>query len=821
LPEAEGAGAPEAHEEAAPAPVRAEEPAQPAAPRAADAEEPPLTDEEAELSFELADELQGEETGEPEARAAEAQEPGEPRDELIEELLPGFFEEGGDLLAQIEDSLGRWGGAPGAEELDQLARPLHTIKGGARQAGAFSVGQIAHEMESALAQARRGAGGERLRELGESLKLRFAQLRTQPQGPVSAPKEAPGAFAGTSAGERPAQPRRPVAARPRLQGGSRLRVRAETIESLSDSVSQSQALNAAMLAHSAQLGKSLGELGEASRRASQLLRELQLQVESQMQARVKEVSQTHGEFDPLELDRFTRAQEITRALAETLQDAGAAQEAILAESREQEGIMARKERLSESMQKELTEARLVSLGSSKGKLEQTVALASRDAGKSARLEFTERGMEARIDRSVIERLIQPIEHLLRNALAHGIEPAQARQESGKGEQGLVRIDARHEGNVLFIEIEDDGAGLNEERVEKKAREAGLLAPDEPATSERLIEMLFLQGFSTASGVSELAGRGVGMNIVKNEIEALGGQIEARSQPGEGMRWTIALPVAVATMQAALVEADGQVWAIPTDLIDEIRSLRPQEARQLESQGQALSALGSPYRFAWLAKLLGGEANPAAGRLSALMLSFGSRRVAAVADRLIGSAQIVVKPLGRHLARAPGLLGAAQLPDGRLALIVNPVQLKEPAATARAKKPAKALSTRPLVIVVDDSLTIRMATSQVLERWGYDALLAKDGQDALEKLADSERAPSAMLLDVDMPRMDGFELARRLRAPESRWRKLPIAMITSRVAQKHRDRAFEIGVDAFLGKPFEDEELQTLLREFVARPASGG
>jgi len=759
------------------------------------------------LDFDFAPELEqdtDQQRAEQEIRdaVAAAKAPESEIDEIDPELAAGFFDEAQELQRGIEELLAKWKTTREEDLLDEITHPLHTLKGSARQSGAKSIGSFAHEMEDEIPRVRRGGPSAKLEELSQQIRWSLERLRSMKDRPAKATASPDGSSR--------------IAPPARVRQSETLRIRSDIIEKIADGVGQTQALNAALNAQNRQMSRSLTDLDEAGRRMSQLLRDLQLQVESQMQARTKEISQIHGEFDPLELDRFTKAQELARFLAEALQDVGLAQEGLRTISRDQEALVARQDRLADGMQKEITQARLVPFGQQNNILKATTRTVAQDLGKNVELLISPRTIEARIDRTALERLAEPMAHLLRNAVAHGIESPEERVAAGKNPMGKIRIDARHEGNVLFIELEDDGAGVNEEKVEKKAREMGFLEAGEKATPEKLIQMLFIPTFSTATTLSQNAGRGVGMDVVKSAVENLGGQIEAQSRPGRGMKWTITLPVSVATMQAALVEAEGQVWAIPADLVDEIRSLRPKEAKQLEAEGIAYSALSEPYRFAWLARLLGGEANPAAGRLSALMVSFGGRRVAAVADKLIGSAQIVVKPLGRHLARAPGLLGAAQLPDGRLALIVNPVLLKEPAVSSlNVAKAAPRAPKRPLVMVVDDSVTIRLAAGRDLERWGYDTLMAKDGEDALEKLSKSDRHPAAMLLDVEMPRMDGFELARRLRGPGSEWTAMPIAMITSRAAEKHKSRAMEIGVDKFLGKPYNEEELQTILKRFVA------
>ena len=417
----------------------------------------------------------------------------------------------------------------------------------------------------------------------------------------------------------------------------------------------------------------------------------------------------------------------------------------------------------------------------------------------------------------------PLEHLLRNAVVHGVEDRETRVQQGKPEIGEISLALKQEGNEIILSFADDGAGLDFERIRARGIEAGLLQADEEVDAERLANLIFTPGFSTASEVSQVAGRGVGMDVVKTEVGSLGGRIETLSTQGGGTEFRLYIPLTLAVTKALIVRAGGKRYAIPSVMIEQVLDLKEAALSRIREAGTA-EWMGHHYPFSYLPHLLGEQqALPEQRRQYwTLLLRSGDRRISVQVDELMGNEEIVVKNIGPQLARVVGINGATVLSGGQVVLILNPVAL---ASRARSVEPqdhlaampevpeAAEVSTLPTVMVVDDSLTVRKITGRLLAREGYQVLLAKDGVEALEQLLDI--VPDVMLVDIEMPRMDGFDLTRNVRADE-RLKSIPIIMITSRTAEKHRTYAFEIGVNHYLGKPYQEDELLGLVADYVTK-----
>jgi chemosensory pili system protein ChpA (sensor histidine kinase/response regulator) len=447
-----------------------------------------------------------------------------------------------------------------------------------------------------------------------------------------------------------------------------------------------------------------------------------------------------------------------------------------------------------------------------------VRQSAKDLGKRAHLDL--RGGRIEIDRSVLEQMAAPLEHLLRNSIAHGIEAPERRRAAGKAEIGQVTLSVRQEGNEIAIELADDGAGLDFARIEARARSNGLLGADEAVDVRRLTNLIFLPGFSTAQAISAVSGRGVGMDVVKSQTAAVGGRVDVSSQPGQGTTFRIYLPLTLAVTQALLVRAAGRTYAIPSSMVAQVMELKTDALRRVQAE-RGNEWMGEHYAYRYLPRLLGDSGSqPEEQRYNwLLLLRAGAQTVALHVDALRGNQEIVVKKAGPQLTRIVGMSGATVLGDGEIVLILNPVALAsrglglvdEAAATAAllAATPPHV----PTVLVVDDSLTVRKITGRLLEREGYRVITAKDGVDALEKLI--ETIPDVVLSDIEMPRMDGFDLVRNIRA-DARTRALPVIMITSRLADKHRRYAAEVGANHYLGKPYQEEELLALLAGYTGR-----
>jgi chemosensory pili system protein ChpA (sensor histidine kinase/response regulator) len=531
------------------------------------------------------------------------------------------------------------------------------------------------------------------------------------------------------------------------------------------------------------------------------------------------------EFDPLEFDRFTRFQEVTRFLAESVNDISTVQHILLARLGEADAALIQQMRLNRELQQDLLRVRMVPLNSVAERLYRTVRQTARDVDKRAQLDI--QGGELEIDRSVLEKVTAPLEHLLRNALAHGIESRDARSAAGKTEFGEIVLSARQSGNEMLLTVKDDGAGLNYARIREKAEANGLLLPGVEPTESLLAQLIFSAGFSTAETISQVAGRGVGMDVVKSEISALGGRIDITSNAGAGTRFDVYLPLTLAMTQAVMIQAAKRDYALPTPLVQQVLELRPEELQKAIAAGE-VTWRGVRYPLSYLPHLLGDtEAVHEVQRYNpVVLLASGASPAAVLVDQIEGTREIVVKNIGPQIARISGVAGATVRGDGRVILILNPVPLalrwaSLPRAAVERTVSAGAVEVSaapqpPLVLVVDDSLTVRKITTRLLTREGFRVDSAKDGVDALERMHDL--IPDVVLLDVEMPRMDGFELARVMRNDE-RLKSIPIIMITSRTADKHRNHALEIGVNVYLGKPYQEQQLLDSIAEQLVRKAA--
>ena len=507
-------------------------------------------------------------------------------------------------------------------------------------------------------------------------------------------------------------------------------------------------------------------------------------------------------------------------MAESVNDVSTVQHTLLRNLDGATAALAAQARLNSELSQRLMSVRMMPFDSLAERLHRVVRLAAKETGKRANLDI--RGGQTGIDRSVLETIANPLEHLLRNAVAHGIEMPAEREAAGKSAQGEITLSLAQEGNDAVINLSDDGAGLNLERIRARGVERGLLPPDGAADEKTLNNLIMEPGFSTADSVSSLAGRGVGMDVVKSETEGLGGRIEISSKPGQGSAFRLYLPLTLAVSQALIIQSGTRFFAIPSSMIELASELKPEAIMKVRS-ANSYEYLGRSYPYHYLARMLGERgAQPAPARRHWLLLvKGGSERLALEIDGLISNQEIIVKTLGPQMARVPGMAGATVLGNGDIALILNPIALAARVA-ALAGSGKQAPSERPLsttqigltrriptgtVMVVDDSLTVRKITGRLLARQGYTVATAKDGVDALEQL--TELRPDVMLVDIEMPRMDGFELTRNMRA-DGLLKSIPVIMITSRSADKHRNYAEEIGVNHYMGKPYDEEELLHLI-----------
>jgi chemosensory pili system protein ChpA (sensor histidine kinase/response regulator) len=751
-------------------------------------------------------------TDEAEPQAEPVQRERSVHDEIDEQLLPIFLEEAHELYPQIGATLRAWKEQPNeAQHGRDLRRSLHTLKGSARMAGAMRLGELTHRVEDRVEQAiAQGDLGAALWAELENYQDRIGSAIEQLQHPHAEETAA----AEPAPSEQQAQlevtqtiPKQALEiGAERAMQAALLRVRSDTVDRLVNEAGEVSVARSRIELELSEFKNSVLELTESVNRLRKQLREIEIHAEGQMQARISVSGDSAEKFDPLEFDRFTRFQELTRFMNESVHDVQTVQQTLLKNLDETAAALSAQGQLNRDLQQGLMNIRMVPFSSISERLYRIVRQTGKELGKRANLDLT--GTEVELDRSVLEKMTAPFEHLLRNAVAHGLESPEQREHAGKDPIGEIRLALRQESNEVVFELSDDGAGLDIARVREKAIENGVLQEGEDISDELAMQLIFTAGLSTAKEVTEISGRGVGLDVVRSEITALGGRIDVSSEPGHGVRFSIHLPLTLAVTKVLLIRAGQHTFALPSIMIENAQQLKP-AALEACYQQQYVEWHGARYPLHHLARLLGEDDaeidilphNPV------LLLRSGENRIAVHVDQLLGNHEVVVKNIGPQLARLPGIAGATVSGSGAVILIINPVAFSQRIVVSRkiakATEKTEQVHRVPVVMVVDDSLTVRKITGRLLARSGYEVMTAKDGVDALEQLA--ETLPDVMLLDVEMPRMDGFELAKRKRQ-DSRTQDLPIIMITSRTADKHRRYALELGVNEYMGKPYHEEEL---------------
>jgi chemosensory pili system protein ChpA (sensor histidine kinase/response regulator) len=775
-------------------------------------------------------------------------------DVIDPDLFPIFEEEALELLPQLGGALRQWSARPENESArSEVLRALHTLKGSARLAGALRMGELAHRMESAIEHLDTHAPHPSLIEplltRFDALQANFEALRSVSDevqdGPVAVTlASVPDALAGDGTPAPPVPVRAPVrlaapqALAPLRQSSNQsVRVRSQLLDRLVNQAGEVMISRSRLEEHVGQLRASLGELTGNLDRLRHQLRDIELQAESQMQSRMALTRDSAAGFDPLEFDRFTRVQELTRMMAESVNDVATVQRNLQRSVEGTEDDLLAQGRQARELQRDLLRIRMVEFEGISERLYAVVRQAAKDAGKQVKLDITGGAIE--MDRGVLDRMTPAFEHLLRNAVAHGVEDPQARQAAGKSAAGTITIGLHHEGNDVSVEFSDDGAGLNLDRIREKALAQGLVSAGSDISDDEAANLIFMPGFSTATSVTELSGRGIGMDVVRSEINALGGRIETSSTPGQGTNFKMVLPLTTAVTQVVMLRAGDLSVGVPASVVEMVRRTPVAELEQAYRTG-SIGYAGEQVPFYWAGALLqvsGRSSEPSSKAHPVIVFRSAAQRMAVHVDEVLGNQEVVVKNLGPQLSRLPGLAGMSVLASGAVVLVYNPVALATvygtharqltdvpagqavDAAGAGGGTPLApvvpampAANEIPLILVVDDSITVRRVTQRLLQREGYRVALAADGLQALERL--QEELPAVVLSDIEMPRMDGFDLARNIRG-DAQMKQLPIIMITSRIAEKHREHAAQLGVDHYLGKPYSEEELLSLVRRYTS------
>ena len=805
-------------------------------------------------------------------------------DAIDPELFPIFEEECVELMPQLGGALRQWSSRPDNKGARlEVLRVLHTLKGSARLAGAMRLGEMAHRIESEIEYL--GSESAASQEFDPLLsrfdrmqtafdRLRHAQAEAlaaptrtvvqilpteaedafdsiQPasmtelaQPPESASASASGAVDASAAeSSLPAGESRKslvpapqtMAMQPLRQAATAsIRVRSQLLDRMVNQAGEVMITRSRLEAEIGQLRGSLNDMTGNLNRLRQQLRDIELQAESQMQSRLAQAKEAQAGFDPLEFDRFTRVQELTRMMAESVNDVATVQRTLQRTVEATEDDLIAQGRQTRELQRDLLRTRMVEFEGISDRLYRVVRLASKETGKQVRLDLL--GGTIEMDRGILDRMTPAFEHLLRNCVAHGIESPQARADAGKDPIGLITVHLRQEGNDVAVEFSDDGGGLDLARIREKALSLGLMSAEQVLDGIEAANLIFTPGFSTAEQVTELAGRGIGMDVVRSEVNALGGRIESSTVPGKGSHFKLVLPLTTAVTQVVMIRAGTLSVGVPANVVETVRRVTAHDLQQAYNTG-SYEIAGEMVPFFWAGALLqtsNTSSETQTKTTPVVVFRSAAQRIAMHVDEVLGNREVVVKNLGPQLSRLPGLAGMSVLASGAVVLIYNPVALAtiygEQARRLSADRAKPHLleqsgngvvngsgiapvSQLPLILVVDDSITVRRVTQRLLLREGYRVVMAADGLQALERLLDER--PAVVLSDIEMPRMDGFDLARNIRA-DQRLKGLPIVMITSRIAEKHREHAKELGVNHYLGKPYSEEELISLVRHYCSQ-----
>ncbi|HEY7753742.1 MAG TPA: Hpt domain-containing protein [Steroidobacteraceae bacterium] len=820
----------------------------------------------------------------PAAEPAAAAEPPPPAGARAVDYDPDvaaiFSEEATELLESADAALGSLRAERGSRErVTELKRVLHTLKGGARMAGITAMGDLSHELESLVIHVSDGSaplddrslevlqssldelnrmrdfvGAGRPVEAARDLVTRIRMIaRGAPPEPARAAAAATAPTAAPSAADSPAPaaavptpapataPTEPAVAAmaapepdaaaaaapagpPLREAADRAevaRVDADLLDSMLNAAGEVSIYRSRLEQQVSSIEFNLAELGRVVQRLKDQLRKLEIETEAQILHRHVDSGTRRDDFDPLELDRYSSIQQYSRALAETSSDVASVQGLLASQTREAQNLLTQQGRIVSELQSGLMRTRMVPFQRHVQRLTRIARQAAAETGKKAEVHI--HGAAGELDRQVLERMLAPFEHMLRNAIVHGIEPPAERVAAGKPETGSIEVALKREGSEVVITVADDGAGVNLKMVRDRAVSMGLITPKQELSDEQALQLILEPGFSTAGKVTQSAGRGVGMDVVATEIKKLGGSLYTETWAGKGTRFTVRLPFTLAISQALVVRVGEELYALPLPTVEGVvRVPRSEVAKHLAEETASFDYGGQKYRFQHLAAFVAGTPSPIPDQDAAvpvILVRAGEHSTAIVTDELIGSREIVVKTVGPQISGIRGISGATILGDGRICVILDVGALVRSEWRQRPPPEARLAGQhdrRVFALVVDDSITVRRVTQRLLERNGMRVVTAKDGLEAVSVLQDE--VPDVILLDIEMPRMDGYEVASHVRN-DPRLKDVPIVMITSRVGEKHRARAIELGVNEYLGKPYQEGQLLQAIEPLVRKKAS--
>ncbi len=783
-----------------------------------------------------------------------------PKDQIDDEVLGIFLEEAEELNEAINQCVLDWASNPQTSEYyDNLLRHLHTMKGGARLAGLNSLGEYTHNFETFLINVQQNPvpldeaffatvnqrQDEIARRVGVYRKL--VQGDAQPEELAAMTRDldstptmiASAALPATQTSEEDSQEQASEGLASQVSSDSALaaevdsektttnqnqemvRVSSELLEELIDLSGESNITRGRVEQQIRDFGESLQEMEDTINRIRADVRRLEIEAESRETVFHNTEHTGKSNFDDLEMDRYTMLQEISRTLNEGSSDMLDLKDTLRNKSRDVESLLHQQARIGTEIQEGLTRTRMVPIARLIPRLRRIVRQISAEVGKSVK--FDAFNVEGELDRNVLEKIVAPLEHMLRNAVDHGIESSDKRLAANKPETGKISLRLSRESGYLVLNVSDDGGGINVDAVKRKAIERGVISADDEISDHEIMQFIMHAGFSTAEKVTQISGRGVGMDVVASEIKQLGGSVSIDSTLGLGTEFAIRIPFTVSINRALLVVVREETYAIPLNSIEGMVRVSPYE---LEAYYQPEAPLyeyaGQPYRLAYLGKMLEKSDDPdLTGQVSPLPVILASNAESAVAlqvDRVIGSREVVVKSLGPQFSQVGGIAGATIMGDGNIVVIldlmalVHKADLREEGVQKVDELNEIARPRTRKIMIVDDSVTVRKVTTRLMERQGWEVTTAKDGVDAVNQLQNIY--PDVVLLDIEMPKMDGFEVLRTVRR-DPRLANLPIIMITSRTGEKHKQQALELGVNRFLGKPFQEANLISTIDEVIA------
>ncbi len=794
-------------------------------------------------------------------------------DDDTTELMEGFLMEAEDYMNVIGRTLPEVEKAADQREcLQRVRRSVHTFKGAAGVVGFRAASQLAHRMEDLLdelyAESRPYTPAVKdvlfatFDALDEFVRMKgqmptFDQVSTRLQAIYATMWDAVPASAVPSAPEVTPVPQAPPVLTPALvtpepamekvsamaaitQLADVLRVPLARVDELVRLVSELVISRSAYEQYLGRLTHQVDELRLSMERLQHTTTTIETHYEvraldggtgffatpgtgAPASARAATMVNAPEEFDALEFDRYSEFTLVARELSETTADISALGQEFKDVVGDFEGYLTRQSRLTSEIQDKFMRLRMVPLSTLTTRLHRAVRVTARQRGKDAVLVLE--GENVEFDKTMLEDMAEPVLHLLRNAVDHGIEAPEVRTRLGKPQQGTIHLRAFREGAQVVIQMRDDGAGLDPQTLRTAVVRGGFGSAEEAArlTDDELYSFIFKPGFSTAREISEVSGRGVGMDIVQTVISRLKGHITTQSNAGQGTTFTMRLPLTLAITRVLMVKAHGETLALP--LADVVQVVRIDQGAIERMGGEPVVRLGDQLLpVVRLGEQLHLPPLPdSAGRLLPIVvMQTGEAQVAFVVDELVGGREVVVKTLGSHLRRVHGVIGSTLMGDGSVVLILNPIELvrdqRQPAAAARTvAAPARGPRAREVldILIVDDSFSVRRVVANLMKSAGWQPILAKDGLEALNIIQHATTLPDLILLDVEMPQMDGYELTSMLRAQAS-YRDLPIVMLTSRSGEKHRNKAFEVGATEYLIKPYQEELLLSTIRRLVPR-----